>query len=111
VHDGGHLAHSMSFKRSSTQNLKEDAIRQACLDRDIDKLIHLTETSGGLLDDSLRQTACKHCISLDTSSSTNADEQGQYCLAVNNHFLQAVPVTRHGKLSQDIVMKIRFNLT
>ena len=110
-HEEGHLAHSMSFRRSSAQNLKGNAIHQACLDRDIDKLIRLTETSGGLLDDSLRQTACKHCVSLATSPSTNADEKGQYCLVVNNHFLQLIPVTRLGNLSQGIVTKTRFSLT
>lgn len=79
-HKEGHLANSMSFRRSSAQNLKGDAIRQACLDRDIDRLIRLTETSGGLLDDSLRQAACKHCMPLVISSSTNADEKGPILL-------------------------------
>jgi hypothetical protein len=79
-HEEDHLAHSMSFRRSSAQNLKGDAIRQACLDRDIDRLIRLTETSGGLLDDSLRQTACKHCVPLVILSSTNADEKGPILL-------------------------------
>jgi hypothetical protein len=74
-HEEDHLAHSMSFRQSSAQNLKGDAIHQACLDRDIDKLIRLTETSGGLLDDSLRQTACKHCTPLVISSSTNVDRK------------------------------------
>jgi hypothetical protein len=67
-----HLVNLISLSRSSAQTLKKDAIRQACQDQDIDQLIRLTETPGGLLDDSLRQTACKHCMPSTLSSSTNA---------------------------------------
>jgi TBC1 domain family member 20 len=79
-HAGDHLANSISFSRSSAKSLKKDAIRQAGHDRDIDKLIRLTETSGGLLDDSLRQIACKHCMPSAVSSSTNAGEKGPMLL-------------------------------
>jgi Tfp pilus assembly protein FimT len=64
-HADDHLANLISLSRSSAQSLKTDAICQACQDRDIDKLMHFTETSGGLLNDSLRQTACKHCMAVN----------------------------------------------
>ena len=52
----------MSLASSSAQNLKRQAIRQACEDNDVARLVCLTESSGGLLDDSLRRTACKHSL-------------------------------------------------
>lgn len=52
----------MSLASSSGQNLKKEAIRQACENKDIDRLVRLTESSGGLLDDALRRTACKHFL-------------------------------------------------
>ena len=75
-----HLANLISLSQISAQTLKKDAIRQACQDRDTDRLIRSTETLGGLLDDSLRQTACKHCIPSSASSNTNADEKGPILL-------------------------------
>jgi hypothetical protein len=79
-HAGDHLANLISRSGPSGQSLKEDAIRQACQDRDIDKLIRLTATPGGLVDDSLRQIACKHCMPWTVSSSTNAGEKGPMLL-------------------------------
>ena len=64
-HNENHLANLTSLSQGSAQTLKTDLVRQACQDRDIDRLIHLTETPGGLLNDSLRQTACKHCVTLE----------------------------------------------
>ena len=85
-HSENHLANLISLARSTVQAVKGDAIRQACQDRDIDKLIHLTETPGGLLDDSLRQTACKHCMLWTVSLSTNADGKGPILLGCEPQF-------------------------
>jgi hypothetical protein len=71
-HSDGHPVNLISLSRTSAQSLKKDAIRQAYQDRDIDKLVRLTETAGGLLEDSLRRTACKHCMPLTVTLRTNA---------------------------------------
>lgn len=106
-----HIANSVSHSWSRTEALKRDAIYQACEDGDINKLMRLTESSGGLLDDTLRQTACKPCMLSTFSLSTNADDKGQCCLAVNNNLLRLILLARRGKLSLGIVMKTRFTLT
>ncbi len=40
------------------QDRKEQAIRRACEQDDVDKLVELADSVGGLLDDTLRQLAC-----------------------------------------------------
>jgi hypothetical protein len=87
-----HLASLISLGRSSAQTLKKDAIRQACQSRDIDELIRLTEAPGGLLDDSLRQTACKHSILSTVSSSANAAEKGPMLLGCEPQLSTADPL-------------------
>lgn len=39
---------------------KAPRIADACASQDVDALIHLATTGGGLVDDSLRRTACTH---------------------------------------------------
>jgi hypothetical protein len=65
---------------SSARSLKKDAILQACHDRDIAKLVRLTETAGGLLEDSLRQPACKCCVLSTVVLRTNAAGKGPILL-------------------------------
>ena len=65
---------------SSAWSLKKDAILQACHDRDIVKLVRLTETAGGLLEDSLRQAACKCCVLSTVTLRTNAAGKGPILL-------------------------------
>lgn len=43
---------------------KKLAIREACVNKDIDELVRWANSPGGLLDDSLRQTACTCCNSI-----------------------------------------------
>ena len=43
---------------SSGRGSKADKIEQACREKDLDCLIRLADTSGGLLEDRLRQLAC-----------------------------------------------------
>ena len=42
--------------------IKKDIIRRACDARDVQALIYLANTFGGLLDDNLRCMACTSCI-------------------------------------------------
>ncbi len=70
----------MSLASSRAQGLKKEAIRQACEEKNIDQLVRLTESSGGLLDDSLRRTACKHCRHSTIYMTTNADRKGPILL-------------------------------
>ena len=47
-----------SSASSHGEGSKADKIERACLERDLDCLIRLSDTSGGLLEDRLRQLAC-----------------------------------------------------
>ena len=62
---GSSLKELSSLSASSATELKRSAISQACQAKDIDKLIRLADSKGGLVDDSLRRAACK-----DSHSST-----------------------------------------
>ena len=51
--------HDQAFSANSyVEGSKADKIEQACRERDLDCLIRLADTSGGLLEDRLRQLAC-----------------------------------------------------
>lgn len=45
-------------EKSSESDEKREAIQQACQQRDVGALVQLATSSGGLLDDELRRSAC-----------------------------------------------------
>ena len=45
---------------SQTQEVKVDAIRQACIARNLDRLRELATSKGGLITDEVRRTACMY---------------------------------------------------
>ena len=51
--------HDQAFSANIyVEGSKADEIEQACRERDLNRLIRLADTSGGLLEDRLRQMAC-----------------------------------------------------
>jgi len=52
-----------------SDNDKREAISAACRDGDIEALVELSESAGGLLDDEFRATACKCIVQLRRSKT------------------------------------------
>jgi len=55
-----HAENSVTFDLSGPIYHKEDAIRKSCDENNIEGLVRLSESPGGLLNDTLRRTACEH---------------------------------------------------
>lgn len=57
----GHMENSVymdALEKSSAVDLKRQGIQRACQEHDVKALVEYTTTTGGLLDDDLRQVAC-----------------------------------------------------
>lgn len=53
---------------SMSEKVKAEAIRVACAEQDLDALVELATSEGGLLDDNIRQKACGLLILISLAS-------------------------------------------
>jgi len=90
--------HDLSEKRA--------AITTACREGDVEALVKLADSAGGLLDDDFRATACKLLVQLKRLK-TETCFQGLCYLAVPTGMPRNWLV-KNGKISRSIQMRSRF---